>query len=110
MKRSGAKRGDFERMDVRRRISARRLIDGGPAMFVTVAMNHHRHIEGRRVRKPLVTNILRVLVVSALTPARENRAGEESPWASIIARAPFHPQEDIDVIPAIANPMCATDE
>ena len=95
---------------MRSRISARRLIDGGPAIFATVAINHHIDMFGRTVRNPFVRNRLRVLVVSWLMPARENRAGEDSPCASIMAKAPFHPQGDMEVIPAIARPMWATDE
>ena len=85
-------------------------MEGGPAMFATVAINHQVHILGRIVRNPLVRNRLRVLVDSLVIPARENRAGEDSPWASIIAKAPFHPQEESEVTPAIARPMWATDE
>jgi len=97
-------------MEVRSRISARRLMEGGPAMFVIAAMNHHIHMFGRIVRNPLVRNRLRVFVVSWFIPAKENRAGEERPWASIIASVPFHPHVDSEVIPAMVSPMCATDE
>lgn len=45
-----------------------------------------------------------------MIPAREKRAGDESPWASIMARAPFQPHVDIDEIAAITSPMWATEE
>lgn len=51
-------------MEVNRRISAKRLIEGGPAIFAVVAINHHIHMLGRRVSSPLVKNRLRVEVVS----------------------------------------------
>lgn len=100
----------MERMDERRRISARRLIEGGPAIFTKVARNHHIDMFGRIVRNPLVKNSLRVFVVSWFIPARENRVGEDSPWASIIANVPFQPHDDREHVPAIASPMWATDE
>lgn len=58
------RRRDLARIEVRRRISARRLIEGGPAIFAVVAINHHIHILGRRARSPLVKKRLRVEVVS----------------------------------------------
>jgi len=63
-KMKGARMGDFDRMEVRSRISAKRLIDGGLAIFVIEAINHHRQGAGRRVRSPLVKKSLRVLVAS----------------------------------------------
>lgn len=73
--------------------------------MTNAAINHHIDIFGRIVRNPLVRNRLRVLVVSWFMPARENKAGEESPWASIMASAPFHPHVDSEVVPAIISPM-----
>lgn len=102
--------GDFDRIDVRSRISASRLIEGGLAMFLIEAMNHHMEMFGKMVMSPLVRNRLRVLVDSWVMPARENRAGDESPWASIMARAPLQPHVDMDVIAAITSPIWATDE
>ena len=75
----GARMYDFDRIDVRRRISASKLIVGGPAMFATAAINHHMVMLGNRVKKPLERNRLRVLVVSLVIPARENRAGDDRP-------------------------------
>lgn len=43
-------------------------------------------------------------------PARENIEGEERPWASIIARAPLHPQSEREAVPAITRAIWATDE
>lgn len=42
--------------------------------------------------------------------ARENRQEEHSPWASSIINAPCHPQAVLDMIPAVAIPICLTDE
>lgn len=61
---NGAMTGDFERIDVRRRISASRLIEGGLAMFLIEAINHHMEMFGKMVISPLVRNSLRVLVDS----------------------------------------------
>ncbi len=41
-------------------ISLRRLIEGGPAIFIVVRMNHNRDIEGIRLMSPFVKNVLRV--------------------------------------------------
>lgn len=106
----GARMGDLERIAVRSRISARRLMEGGPAMFAMDAINHHIVIVGRMVKNPFVRNSLRVLVVSWFIPAKENMAGEERPWANIMAKAPFQPQVESEAIPAIARPMWATEE
>lgn len=97
-------------MAVRSRISARRLMEGGPAIFAIEAINHHIQVLGRRVRNPLVRKRLRVLVDSWFIPARENMAGDERPWASIIARVPCQPQMVMEAIPATAKPMWATEE
>lgn len=45
-------------------ISLIKLMDGGPAMFMVVRMNHIIDIEGTKFISPLVKNILRVCVVS----------------------------------------------
>jgi len=79
MKINGAIIQDLDKIEVRRRTSANRLIVGGPAMLAIVATNHHMDMLGRIVRNPFVRNSLRVLVVSWFIPASENRAGEESP-------------------------------
>lgn len=60
----GVNRRDFDRIAVSRIISASRFRDGGAAIFVAVAMNHHIVILGRSVRNPLVRNRLREFVDS----------------------------------------------
>lgn len=55
---------DLEMIDERRRISASRLIDGGPAILLIEARNHHIDILGRIVISPFVRNRLRVFVKS----------------------------------------------
>lgn len=86
------------------------MIEGGPAIFAVVAINHHIHMLGNRVRRPLVKNRLRVEVVSYVIPARENMEGEDKPWASIIAKAPLQPQSEREVEPATTRAIWATDE
>lgn len=54
-------------------------------------INHQKVNLGVKVRRPLQRNRLRVLVDSYVAPARENKAGEERPWAKIIIKAPAHP-------------------
>jgi len=61
---SGIKIKDLDKIAERSIISAKRLIEGGPAIFVTSAINHQRHGVGRRVRRPLVKKRLRVPVIS----------------------------------------------
>ena len=107
---SGVKIHVLEMMAERMRISLNRFRKGGAAMLEAEAMNHHIDIVGNRVRNPFVRNRLRVCVVSYDTPASENKAGEERPWASIIAKAPAQPQEVIERVPAIISPICATEE
>lgn len=51
-------------MDVNRRISLIRFIEGGAAILAADERNHQRHIVGRSVRRPLERKSLRVLVVS----------------------------------------------
>lgn len=46
-------------MDVRRRISLIRLIEGGAAMFAEIRINHHRDMAGKMFKSPLVRNSLR---------------------------------------------------
>ncbi len=61
---SGLIRNDFERMEVRSSSSASKLMEGGLAMFVIEAINHHRQGVGRRVKRPFVRRRLRVFVDS----------------------------------------------
>ena len=51
-------------MEVISKISLIRFIDGGAAILAVVEINHHKHITGSSVRRPLEIKILRVLVVS----------------------------------------------
>lgn len=51
-------------MAVIRRISLKRLIDGGAAIFAAVAINHQRVRVGNTIIIPLVRKILRVCVNS----------------------------------------------
>lgn len=92
-------------MAVRRRISLRRFKKGGEAILVAEAINQHIVMLGTRVIKPLVRKRLRVFVVSLVIPAREKRAGEERPWASIIESLPAQPQEVIEATPATIRPI-----
>lgn len=91
-------------------ISLSKLIDGGAAILHAVNMNHHIDIIGVMVIRPLVRNILRVLVISYDIFARINRAEEHSPWATMIIRAPDMPHELLDTIPASINPIWPTEE
>lgn len=38
------------------------------------------------------------------------REEEDSPWAIIIRMAPFHPRDELDIIPAVKIPICPTEE
>jgi hypothetical protein len=51
---------DFDIIEVSKRISLRRLIDGGAAMFTQVNRNHHMVRVGSLVIRPLVRAVLRV--------------------------------------------------
>ena len=51
--------GEDEMIDVRRRISLNRLIEGGAAIFAEIKINHHRDIEGKILRSPFVRKSLR---------------------------------------------------
>lgn len=55
---------DLERIAVSRRISLIRFIEGGPPRFAVARMNHQSVMEGKRDKRPLVKNRLRVCVVS----------------------------------------------
>lgn len=93
-----------------RKISLRRFEDGGLAMFAVQLTNHHIVIDGNRVIRPLVKNILRVCVVSYVMFARANSLDEHRPWASIMVRDAFHPQEEDDIRPADSRLICPTEE
>lgn len=70
---------DFDKIEDKRRISLRRFRLGGAAMLVAAAINHQVQVFGSSIRKPFLKKSLRVLADSYRTPARENRAGEDSP-------------------------------
>lgn len=91
-------------------ISLIRLIEGGPAIFIVVKINHIIDIEGTRLSMPLVRNILRVWVVSYVILAIENIAEETRPWAIIIAIAPAQPQRVFVIVPEIRIAICPTEE
>lgn len=42
--------------------------------------------------------------------AMANRAEEQSPWAIIMARAPWCPHKVLVIRPAVSSPMCPTEE
>lgn len=50
---------DEEIIDVKRRISLIRLIEGGAAMLVEIRMNHHNDRAGKIFNSPLVRKRLR---------------------------------------------------
>lgn len=106
----GMRRRDLDMIDVKRRSSPKRLRVGGAAILAVAATNHHKQVAGSKARKPFLRKSLRVLVDSWRIPAKENSAGEDRPWASIIVNAPDHPQGVIEVTPATTNPMWATEE
>lgn len=55
---------DLDKIADKMRISLIKFRNGGAAMLVAEAINHHIVMDGMRVRKPLVKNKLRVFVVS----------------------------------------------
>jgi len=72
--------------------------------------NHQSVITGNRVISPFVDDILRVRVVSYVMLARANMQDEHKPWAIMSVRAPVHPQNELERIPAVTRPIWATDE
>lgn len=72
--------------------------------------NHQKHNDGNKFMRPLVINILREEMVSYVIFARENIQEEHSPWAKSIIIAPCQPQGVLVMIPAVAIPMCLTEE
>jgi len=91
-------------------ISLSRLIEGGAAILEAANRNHHIVIIGALVIRPLVKYILRVWVISYLKLAKMNRAEDLKPWAIIIIKAPYIPQEVLVSRPASINPMWPTEE
>lgn len=79
-------------------------------MLQAEKQNHQNVIEGKKVNNPLARYILRDLTVSYVILARENIHDEQSPWAISIAKAPCHPHCVLDIIPAVARPICLTEE
>lgn len=105
-----AKIVECERVAVINIISLRRLIVGGAAMFAHEKRNHHNDKIGAVIRIPPVNTTLRVCVVSYVMFARQNIAEDTRPWAIIIARPPYIPNEVLDITPATISPICPTDE
>ncbi len=93
-----------------KRISLRRLTEGGAAIFALQLINHHNVIEGKILIIPFVRKILRVWVNSYVELASRNRAEDDKPCAIIIARAPCHPHSVEVKIPARRIPICPIDE
>ena len=92
------------------KISAPKFKEGGAAMFLAEKQNHQNVIEGKKDIMPLVIYIPREFVVSYVIFARENIHEEQRPWAISIINAPCHPQVVLVIIPAVASPMCLTEE
>lgn len=55
---------DLDMIEVSKRISLKRLIEGGAAMFTQANRNHHMVRVGSLVIRPLVRAVLRVWMVS----------------------------------------------
>lgn len=79
-------------------------------MFLAEKQNHQNVIDGNRVISPLVIYMPRELTVSYVILAKENMQDEQRPWAISIINAPCHPQTELDMIPAVASPICLTEE
>lgn len=62
-----------------RRISARRLIEGGAAILAAHIRNHNIDMEGNRILIPLLRRRLRVFEVSYVILAAANKADLRSP-------------------------------
>lgn len=92
------------------KISAPKFKDGGAAILHAAKQNHQKHNEGNKFIIPLVINILRDETVSYVMFARENIQEEHSPCAKSIIIAPCQPQGVLVMIPAVAIPMCLTEE
>ena len=90
---------------VRSIISDSKLIDGGAAMFAAEKRNHHIVIVGKIICIPFVRNNLRVLVDSYVMFASAKSPDEHRPWATLMPRAPCHPQVELDRRPASKSPM-----
>lgn len=81
------------------------MIDGGAAILAAAKINHQKDIAGKRERRPLVRNNLRVCVISYVIFARANRQEEQIPWAIIISKLPWKPQYEPDIRPAVKSPI-----
>jgi len=97
-------------IEVIKKISLIKLIDGGAAILEAANRNHHNDIIGAPVISPLVKYILRVWVTSYLRLAKIKRADELNPWAIIIINAPYIPHVVLVSSPASIRPICPTDE
>jgi len=101
---------DIDVIDVMSMISLIRLIDGGVAMFMALNMNHHMDKVGYRDNIPFIRKMLRVLVNSYVMFAKENKADEVNPCATIISIDPIIPHLEFDKMALSIKPMCPTDE
>lgn len=72
--------------------------------------NHQKVIDGNSLNSPFVIYILRDWVVSYLMLAKENIHEEQRPWAINIESLPCHPHNVPVSTPAVASPMCLTEE
>lgn len=89
--------------DIMSEISLKRLIEGGAAILQIDNKNQHKEKAGKRLKIPLVKNILRVEVPSYVILARENIHEEHRPCAIIIAIEPCHPQVEQSIVPIITK-------
>lgn len=91
-------------------ISAPRFRNGGAPMLVAIIRNHIVDIAGANIKIPLLIINARELDISQAVLVIKNRAEDDRPWAIIIITEAFHPQAELERIPAIPRPMWATDE
>lgn len=96
--------------DAIRGISAARFRKGGAPMFVAIIRNHIVDIAGASIRIPLLIIKARELVISYAVLVIKNKAEDERPWAIIIITEAFHPQAELERMPARPKPIWATEE
>lgn len=96
--------------DVRIINSPVKLMLGGMAMFIRLAVSHQAVIIGRMLWNPRVSIRIRVCVRSYVMLARQNNIDEVKPWAIIRAIAPAMAHWVWIMIAAITRPMWLIDE
>lgn len=102
----------FEQTNIREEIKAISLNKfnvGGAAMLHKHKTSQSIEKTGNKFNKPLVKKNLRVEVLSYLIFAAANNPEEDNPCAIIIIKAPLHPINELVIIPAVINPIWATD-